>query len=193
MSDIVFPEFAPFAKMARLNRECIITEKIDGTNAQIFIDETGQHIFAGSRSRWLTPDDDNFGFAYWVETNCAELLKLGPGRHFGEWWGAGIQRKYGQTAQHFSLFNVGRWTKTGALPPTCCRVVPVMYAGPFITSAVERCVVDLRTHGSLAAEGFMQPEGIVVYHKAAGTLFKVTVERDEAPKSVNTQMTGESL
>ena len=33
------PEFIEFPKMARLSRECVITEKIDGTNAQIFIEE----------------------------------------------------------------------------------------------------------------------------------------------------------
>lgn len=32
-------EFKPFPKMARLKRQCLITEKIDGTNAQIFITE----------------------------------------------------------------------------------------------------------------------------------------------------------
>jgi hypothetical protein len=28
----------------------------------------------------------------------------------------------------------------------------------------------------------MRPEGIVVYHKAGGYLFKVTIEKDEQPK-----------
>ena len=31
--------FTEFPKMARFARECIITEKIDGTNAQVFIAE----------------------------------------------------------------------------------------------------------------------------------------------------------
>ena len=51
---IEFPDFEPFVKIARLSREIIITEKIDGTNAQVFIDEAG-NIFAGSRTRWLQP------------------------------------------------------------------------------------------------------------------------------------------
>ena len=88
-------EFVEFAKMARLNREVIVTEKIDGTNACVGISEDGR-IFAGSRSRWITPQDDNFGFAAWVQAHRDQLLTLGPGRHFGEWWGAGIQRRYGQ-------------------------------------------------------------------------------------------------
>ena len=77
-------EHQEFPKMARLSREVIITEKIDGTNAQIFISEEGI-ILAGSRTRWITTQDDNFGFAKWVEENKEELLKLGAGRHFGAW------------------------------------------------------------------------------------------------------------
>jgi hypothetical protein len=79
-----------------------------------------------SRSRWITPDDDNFGFAAWVEANRDELLTLGPGRHFGEWWGSGIQRGYGlpKGEKRFSLFNVSRW---GESRPACCHVVPVLY------------------------------------------------------------------
>ena len=80
------PEFIPFPKIARLSRLAIVSEKIDGTNAQVLITEDGD-IFAGSRSRWITPEDDNYGFARWVEGNKDTLLKLGPGRHMGEWWG----------------------------------------------------------------------------------------------------------
>ena len=54
-------EFQDFPKMARLSREIIITEKIDGTNAQILITENGDFL-TGSRTRWITPQDDNFGF-----------------------------------------------------------------------------------------------------------------------------------
>ena len=80
-------EFTEFPKMARLSREVIVTEKIDGTNAQVCIGEDGS-MLAGSRTRWITPQDDNHGFAAWVEAHREELLTLGPGRHFGEWWGA---------------------------------------------------------------------------------------------------------
>lgn len=175
------PPFEGFGKIARLNRECIITEKIDGTNAQVSIDESGG-IFAGSRNRWLTPGNDNFGFAAWVEANKAELLKLGPGRHFGEWWGAGIQRGYGLKEKRFSLFNVKKWSDP-ASRPACCGVVPPVYSGIFSTETVNTALAIMRC-GSLAAPGFANPEGIVVYHTAAGTLFKVTLENDEAPKSL---------
>lgn len=70
-------DFIPFPKMARLSREIIVTEKLDGTNAQICIGEDGT-IRAGSRSRWITPQDDNYGFARWVEAHADELRELEP-------------------------------------------------------------------------------------------------------------------
>lgn len=178
-------EFVPFPKMARLSRGCVITEKLDGTNAQVFIDEDGVTIRAGSRNRWLTPGDDNFGFAGWVERNRDELLQLGPGRHFGEWWGSGIQRRYGLTGgdKRFSLFNTGRWSDPN-VRPSCCGVVPVLYAGVFNDQAVEETLAALRDNGSAAAPGFMNPEGIVVYHSASKTLFKKTVKDDHLPKEL---------
>ena len=107
-------EFQEFPKLARLSREVIITEKIDGTNAQIYIDDA-QNIMAGSRTRWISPEADNFGFAAWARAHRDELLTLGPGRHFGEWWGVGIQRGYGLSERRFSLFNTQRWALHGLL------------------------------------------------------------------------------
>jgi hypothetical protein len=101
-------EFQEFPKMPRRSRDVVITEKIDGTNACVFIGEDGEFL-AGSRTRWITPEDDNFGFSRWAHENKDDLLTLGPGRHFGEWWGSGIQRKYGLTEKRFSLFNTSRW------------------------------------------------------------------------------------
>jgi hypothetical protein len=177
-------EFEAFPKIPRLNRECVITEKIDGTNAQVLITEDG-HIYAGSRSRIITPADDNFGFAKWVDQNAEELTKLGPGRHFGEWWGSGIQRGYGlpKGEKRFSLFNVSRWSDD-ALRPTCCHVVPVLYRGPFTTTAVEETLAALKCNGSFAVPFFNRPEGIIVWHDAARQLFKVTCEKDEQPKGI---------
>jgi RNA ligase len=196
------PEFQAFPRMPRLNREIIITEKIDGTNAQIFIDETGRNMMVGSRNRWLTAGADNFGFCKWVNEHFEELLRLGPGRHFGEWWGAGIQRGYGLKEKRFSLFNVSRWDEDIFIsgeaenaaraepnpsmmwfpPPACCSVVPVMYRGLFSETAINSTLVDLLADGSAAAEGFDNPEGIVIYHTAAKQCFKRTFEHDETGK-----------
>jgi len=173
-------EFTPFPKMPRLSREVIVTEKLDGTNAQVCITEDGE-IFTGSRTRWITPQDDNYGFAKWVEANREELLQLGPGRHFGEWWGAGIQRRYGLSEKRFSLFNVGRWSDER---PTCCHVVPLLYRGDFDTSAIKDALSLLALHGSAAAPGFMDPEGVVVFHVAGNIGFKKTIKKDEQPKGL---------
>lgn len=168
--------FEPFAKIPRLRRGCVITEKIDGTNAQIYIPDDDGPALAGSRNRWITPQDDNYGFARWVSENELELRKLGPGRHFGEWWGAGIQRRYNMPDKRFSLFNVGRW-KDAPLP-SCVTLVPTLYEGDFSVEAVDGCLERLRVSGSVAAPGFMNPEGVVVFHVASRTLYKVTLGGD---------------
>ena len=109
-------------------------------------------------------------------------MEMGPGRHFGEWWGQGIQRNYGMAEKRFSLFNTLRWCEgpgsdePGGAPnyPTCCHVVPVIYSGPFDMNWVERAMDCLRYEGSLAAPGFMNPEGVVIYHTAGHLSFKYT-------------------
>lgn len=172
------PEFIEFPKIARLSRECIVTEKLDGTNGVILITEDGE-VRAGSRSRWITPSDDNYGFAKWVEGNKAELMKLGIGRHFGEWWGQGIQRNYSLTEKRFSLFNVSRWSDP-AVRPTCCHVVPVLACDLFDAPALGlKALKFLKEEGSVAAPGFMKPEGIIIFHVAGKLLFKKTIEKDE--------------
>lgn len=182
------PEFHPFQKIARLSRDIVITEKIDGTNGVIYIpDEVERSLFgydaiyAGSRSRWVTPGKtDNMGFAAWVYLNSVALISaLGPGLHYGEWWGRGIQRGYDQDRKRFSLFNPFRYiVPLDAL----FSVVPVLYEGPFDQGAINYHLAGLQMGGSVAAPGFMDPEGIVVYHTASKALFKKTIKGDEKPK-----------
>jgi hypothetical protein len=175
-------EFVAFPKLARWSRDVVVTEKIDGTNASVFIGEDGSFL-VGSRTRWITPEDDNYGFARWAHENKGELLKLGHGHHFGEWWGRGVQRNYAQPVKRFSLFNTHRWSDA-AVRPACCDVVPVLYQGPMFPGVMEKHIRELSQSGSLAAPGFMDPEGIVLYHTAAGVSFKKTIHKDEAPKSL---------
>lgn len=169
-------EFKPFPKIPRLSRECIITEKIDGTNASILITENGD-FYTGSRKRWITPDDDNYGFSRWAHEHKDELMELGPGHHFGEWWGQGIQRKYDLDEKRFSLFNTNRWTDETL--PVCCHVVPVLFSGIFSDELVWDALSLLSEFGSSAAPGFMNPEGVIVFHVASQHLFKKTLEKDE--------------
>lgn len=182
----MIPPFVGFPKMSRWSRDIIVTEKIDGTNAQIYISEDLEEVRAGSRTRWLTLDFDNFGFASWVEENKEELRKLGPGHHFGEWWGRGIQRGYGLTERRFSLFNTTRWLENPD-KPVVCHVVPVLYEGPMDEVHIYAALGGLRGGGSRAALGFMRPEGVVIYHKAANTLFKKLLENDDVPKTTAQQ------
>lgn len=179
MSDI---EFKPWPKIPRLRRSIVITEKIDGTNAIVHVGEDGT-VRAGSRTRWITPESDNFGFAKWVREHAEELRGLGPGYHYGEWWGQGIRNEgYGLTEKRFSLFNTSRWADDRQTRPACCGVVPILFAGVDKGGAVEECLERLRTQGSVAAPGFMKPEGVVVFHSAASQFFKVLLVNDDLPK-----------
>ena len=118
---------------------------------------------------------DNFGFARWADENRYELLKLGPGRHYGEWYGVGIQRGYGLDEKRFALFNTARWGDHNPNTPACCEVVHTFPSGTEPDEAME----DLATTGSQHVLGYSRPEGVVVYHTASRTLFKQTFEHDE--------------
>ena len=203
-------DFVPFPKLSRLSREMVVTEKLDGTNAQIYIEHkdavmgvvskelvlgfaNDHYLFAGSRTQWLSKEKDNFGFANWAAANAEELFKLGPGQHFGEWWGAGIQRTYDLKEKRFSLFNTTRWiTPYLALLaghdvkafPKCCSVVPELYRGVFDTQKVDDILAFLERNGSVASKGFMQPEGVVVFHMASNEMFKKTLDKNDTHKGV---------
>ena len=77
--------------------------KLHGTNGGVRVNADGT-VVAQSRSRDLTPDDDNCGFAKWVETVASQFhvpphtmqgeAGAEPIQHityFGEWAGKGIQ------------------------------------------------------------------------------------------------------
>ena len=174
------PEFRKFPKIPRFNREIIITEKIDGTNGVVYVDED-LRVFAGSRKRWLVIEKDNFGFAAWVEEHEDELKELGPGFHYGEWYRQGIQRNYGLDHRRFALFNVHRWADPNRRP-ACCDVVTVLKRGLIDPDLIYDALDYLRHRGSAIVPGFMNPEGIVIYHTAANQLFKITLEGDKEPK-----------
>ena len=192
-----YPEFRGYPKIARLYRDIIITEKIDGTNACVYVSNDGE-VLAGCRTRWITPEDDNHGFAAWVAEHKEELAAgLPPGTHYGEWWGGGINRGYGlpKGEKRFSLFDPKFAPAAGcalaspaAIPvPPCCRVVPVLYMGPFSTSTVWGFLDALQDGGSVAEPEYPRPEGVVIYHKASRQRFKVTIENDAIPKTRSEQ------
>jgi hypothetical protein len=220
-------EFREWPKIFRLNREIIVTEKIDGTNACIIVEpapgsyrdglthimEDGWPVSADdprattapgvlvdlhgsravvaaqSRKRVISPGSDNFGFARWVRENATELANLlGYGYHFGEWYGSGIQRGYGlqNGEKRFMLFNVDRWSALPLVVPGL-EVATVLYRGNFYTDQIEICVGKLKRDGSYHVKGFDNPEGVIVYHTAGNTSFKVTCEKDERHKGETTR------
>lgn len=70
--------------------------KLDGTNAGVAVLPEG--VAAQSRSRWISPADDNQGFAAWLDAQpdwAAQLCDaLEPHTViYGEWAGQGIQRR----------------------------------------------------------------------------------------------------
>ena len=203
-------EFEPWPSIARMTKDAIYTEKIDGTNAAVVIERVqninympgngawpahvdGEMYAVGaqSRKRFITPEDDNYGFACWVRDNSDALVQvLGEGRHFGEWWGSGVQKGYGMpkgSPKRFSLFNVKRWgevldwNKGHELIPQLF-MVPVLDISTFSTEHARKLVEELRAYGSWASPGFMKPEGVVVFHTAAGVSFKTFLENDDLHK-----------
>lgn len=216
--------FEAWPKTPRLNNGGVtITEKIDGTNACVVILEypitigavpshfeegaiktvgtdRGLYIIgAQSRKKLIFPgkNTDNAGFAGWVDENASELVDLlGPGRHFGEWWGSGIQRRYNMDRKVFSLFNTHRWGKVAEERQDWrerarginMTTVPVLHVGAFSDLAIDISLGILRTGGSIAAAewGFsgFRAEGIIIRHRDLGGNLKVLLDNDDVPKSV---------
>jgi hypothetical protein len=200
-------DFQKWPSIPRLSKERMtITEKIDGTNSCIRIRSEGSYedisqslgvldghaVWAQSRSRFLkaTKAEDNFGFAKWVDENAQELIDiLGPGDHFGEWWGSGIQRGYGleKGEKRFSLFNAPRWMETIKVQPGSTAVhalctVPLLYSGEFEGGVISRLKQTLRLKGSEAVEHAFSAEGMVVYLREVNASYKVLLENDDLHK-----------
>lgn len=207
--DVPFPAYP---KLYRLNRTWVATEKIDGTNGLVFVPEDPtEPVRAGSHKRWLQPASpgnkavDNFGFAAWVQEHAEELRALGPGHHYGEWWGKGVQRGYNQITRRWSLFDF-RWGQPRPehpqvradypcleRKPACCDVVPVLAVGTNVKAVEQEALNRLNgtmpfdedtcePQGSWAAPGFPFPEGIVLFHEPSHTRFKVLLENDAGHK-----------
>jgi hypothetical protein len=160
MTDI---EFKPWPKIGRKSPfEVTITEKLNGTNACIVLQD-GKIAGVQSRNRFITPDNDNFGFASWVAANEEDLLTLGDGYHYGEWTGPGIQKNpHALEEKGFYLFNSFRWRDGRQQRPECCNVVPVMYEGTLKHETIDLCLNDLEDKASPD----QTPEGIVVFYHA---------------------------
>lgn len=188
-------DFKAFPKIQPIDRlHMTITQKIHGTNAHIYVyksfgvpaiwvgdKKVSDALFAhdikvGSRTRWITPEDDNYGFAAFVHEHKDEFIeKLGPGHHFGEWAGPGINSGEGLSEKTFILFNHRRW-KDKPLPPQT-TVVPVLHTGRLDMVDIDLSMLKLKQEGSQLAPGFMRPEGIVI--EIGDQLYKKVFEPED--------------
>ena len=207
--------FEAWPKIPRWSNETVtVTEKIDGTNAAVIIlpydidhepmiqdgyAKVFGELFGGenpraftfatqSRKRFIKPgkDTDNAGFAGWAWDNAIALVQLlGYGKHYGEWWGRGIQRGYDLNEKRFSLFRPWRYEHlalTDEVPGL--GVVPTLYTGGaegLLTTSI--ILATLEQEGSKAAPGFMRPEGIIIQSALTQSTYKAFTWDDGRPKS----------
>lgn len=204
-------EFKAWPKTPRLFREIVVTEKVDGTNSAVIIQEsdgeavdpnalaTLKHdgvlyeIAAQSRNRLIFPGKttDNHGFASFVQYNAEHLFDLlGPGRHYGEWWGSGIQGRYkfnSSDFKGFALFNTEKhkglyhWLANPTGGQALVEPSPILYEGPFSEQKIRDILESLKKHGSVISPSD-PAEGIVVYHTQSRQVFKVTLDGNDAGK-----------
>lgn len=222
MYDVTGFRFQAWPKIPRWEKrgtEMFITEKVDGTNAAIHIGGEGDNadgqssVFIGaqSRTRMLDPLNgiDNNGFGVWVMQNAEALIRLlGPGIHYGEWYGGKIQRGYGLQQKRLALFDTRRWhtqdtflieswhggpnrrvwnqdieeSTTNELQELGVHPIPLLYAGAWHTEAVDELTEYLKESGSVVVPGYQNPEGLVIKHRNSQQLYKVILEGD-TPKS----------
>lgn len=198
------PEFRRFPKISRLASPVVVTEKIDGTNGVVHVTDEGE-VLAGSRTQWLVYSD-NYGFGRWVGDNADDLAAmLGPGTHYGEWFGRGIQRGYGLAEKRFYLFQTGRY-RAALYPDTeppadgcetfepiamkggAIGLVPVIFtAVEFMPEHVEQIADAVRLLGSRIRtaedQQYDRPEGFVVFFEHNRTVFKVVLDKAGPPKA----------
>jgi len=166
-------EFKKWESIPRENPFTVtITEKMNGTNSCVVIQE-GAIVGVQSRKRFITPDDDNYGFAQWVSDNEKDLLNLGEGYHYGEWTGLGIQKNpHTLEKKQFFLFNTFRWNPDNPNRPKCCSVVPVLYQGELKADTIQNLLEAL----TITAREDQTPEGVVVYYHAFRKYTKHTIK-----------------
>jgi hypothetical protein len=191
------------------NETFSITEKIDGTNGLIFIEpkpevryplastlilrDTYAYVSVGSRKRWITPGQDNHGFAAWVYENAEALVAaLGPGHHYGEGAGPGIRgNRHGLEEKTFFLFNWRLWTHLLANPeieiPCGLRGVAVLDIGViYMVSAARGWADYLESVGTQAGPGSSDkpPEGVILRSDLTGQMWKYFCGGEAANKTI---------
>ena len=174
-----------FKKFQKIKREEMLyvrcSQKINGTNCHVVFDN-GKWL-AASKNRYLKKDSDHFGFYRFVEENYIELFNiLGPGTHYGEWCGKGIQNGEGLSNRHWVLFsqkyvNILNFTKKNILENHICYKAPIIIQGRPVdfrlktVKEIENKALNFISRGSFfsdcPAEGIItQIEGESVFYKS---------------------------
>jgi phage tail protein X len=84
-------------------------------------------------------------------------------------------------SKNFSLFNALRWGGQewpGFTTPNMF-IVPVVVKRQFATEVAQSALDLLKANGSLAAPGFMDPEGIVIHVPDVNGRWKMTFDGDK--------------
>jgi hypothetical protein len=194
-------EFKGWGSTTRENKNKTITEKLDGTNACVVI--YNGKVTAQSRKRIVTPDDDNYGFAKWVDKNKEALLNtLGYGYHYGEWYGEGIQKNpLGIEGKRFALFHATKYTEGNGFELSRVEgleTVPLLHHGQCNVWTIPNIIQDLEIYGTrvkgakttpmtTAIPGLLpevvynkaaKAEGIIVWNNETKTRTKILLEND---------------
>ena len=152
--------------------ECYVFPKIDGTNGQVWHDDTGFHF--GSRTRELSLDKDNAGFMAATLENkpVLELAKqLSGWRIFGEWLVPHSLKDYKPEAwRKFYIFDIydtvnERYVDYSAWSPLAHKL-GVDYIAPMKiikNPSIENLLAELENNKYLLPDGYTgKGEGIVI-------------------------------
>lgn len=151
------------------NGICYIFPKIDGTNSQLWVDNNS--LYAGSRNRELSLDNDNAGFMAWAvkQNNIIDFFCKYPQlRLFGEWLVPHTLKTYQKTAwNNFYVFDV--MDGENYLPYEIYKVMldefGIEYIPPICkveNPTYERLVNQLEKNDYLIKDGQGTGEGIVI-------------------------------
>lgn len=162
--------------------QVVITEKIDGTNACLVV-ENNKIIGCQSRNRIIDRHSDNAGFANWAFDNEERIVNLlGEGRHFGEWAGPNIQQnKLNLDRKHFFLFNSYLWYEKLNVHEDHGEIksVPLLYNGDYQDGLIEDIMNRLKYNDFPHQTGYMKPEGIIIFYPQMKSYEKLTFEHTE--------------
>lgn len=154
--------------------------KLHGTNAGVRVDVDTEEVTALSRTAVITPNNDNAGFARWVESQkdawlnrAAQFLEREPDDpshaiiFYGEWCGPGVQKGVAVTQipnKVFAVFAVRNM----------CGIIDDLYVDPFL---IDRYFVPKELKDVYVIPWFNEAETFVVDWTAPVETLKSVTDR----------------